>query len=265
MKSTKIKKILFSQNPPDNFERSPYADFVKKYSIKIDLCKFFKIEGILLKNFLAQNINILTHSAVIFTSKNAIDHFFCIVNESKVSMPSTTKYFCANEGIAEYLRKYGVEYYTQNTHFSKNGCNDELIEKIAQYNSNNFLLPMAMDSSTNQLIKLLDEHKINYTKAEFFKISFVDMNKKIDVYSYDMLVFFSPYGIQSLMHNYSDFQQGDIIIATFGNLTYNAAQNAGLNVQIIAPTTKHPSIFSAIGDYLKKHASRRKNTLKKNP
>jgi len=208
-----------------------------------------------LKQFLSQKISILDHQAIILTSNLAVDHFFRIVSELNITMPADTKYFCTHEGTADYLQKF-INYSRKKTYFSENGTAKKLLEKMLRHRSNNFFLPTTMDSSINQLVELLDEKKINYTKAEFFKISFPDVRKKIDVFSYDMLIFFSPYGIQSLIHNYPDFQQGNTVIGVLGTRVLAAAQDAGLNVQIIAPTPKHPSILSAVDNYLKKTTPR---------
>jgi uroporphyrinogen-III synthase len=251
MKETRIRKILFSQNFPANFEKSPYANFLNKYHAKVDFYKFFQVEGLPVKDFLSKNISISKHDSVILTSKNAVEHFFCIANELKINIPIATRYFCTNEGIADHLQRYDNPD-KRKIFFSENGSSEKLIEKITKYSSDTFLLPTAMDSANNQLVELLDENKINYTKAEIFKILFANVREEIDIYSYSMLVFFSPCGIQSLMHNYPDFKQNNIIIGTFGTNTFAAAQEAGLNVQIIAPSPEHSSIFSAVDKYLQK-------------
>ena len=248
---SRIKKILFSQHRPSDFEKSSYANYFKNYHVEVDFYKFFKVDEIPLSRFLSYGISISDHTAIIFTSKNAIDYLFRIINELKITLPDTMKYFCSNEGTANYLLKYLVSY-KRKTFFPKDGSPEKLIEKITLNASEKFLLPMAMDSSVNQFIELLNENKINYTKAEIFKISFPKMPSAIDIYSYNMIVFFSPYGIQNLMYNYPDFKQNNMIIATFGSLTLMAAQEAGLNVQISAPTPKDSSIFSALERYLKK-------------
>ena len=254
MRATRIRRILFSQNPPVDFESSPYSDFVKKYNVKISFYKLFQMEGIPSKDFLRQNISILDHTAIILTSKNATDHFFRIVNELKIKIPITIRYFCANVAIANYLQKYPAD--QKKVFFSEDGSTEKLVEKIVKYSSDIFLLPMVKDSSINQLAGFLDENEINYTKAEVFKISFADVSKDIDIYSYNMVVFFSPYGVQNLMQSYPDFKQGNIIIAAFGTHVVEAAQKAGLNVQIIAPTPKDTSIFSAIDKFLQKTNTR---------
>ena len=258
----RVKRILFSQNHPVDFEKSPYADFVKLYNVKIDFYKFFQVEALPLENFLSQNISILDHTSIILTSKNAIDHFFRIVNELKISISSSINFFCTNEGTATYLQKYITR--RRKAFFPEDGSPEKLVEEIAKHASDIFLLPMAMDSSINQLVKLLDEKEINYKKAEIFKISFPDMSKTIDIYTYNMVVFFSPYGIQSLKLNYPDFKQGSMVIGVFGKRAAAAAQKAGLNVQIVAPAPKHLSIFSAVSEYLRKSNPKDRKIKKKN-
>ena len=263
MRATRIKKILFSQHPPANFDKSPYADFVTKYNVKVDFYKFFHVAEVPLKSFLSQNVSVLDYKSVILTSKNATDYFFHIVKKAKINYDYSTavKYFCCNEMIADNLEKY-LYNYMRKIFFSDNGSLERLVEELLQYPEERFLLPMAMDSTNNQLVKLLDENNINYTKAEVFKISFPEVKKDVDIYSYNMLVFFSPYGIQNLFRNYPDFKQGNMAIGVFGTLTLAAAREAGLEVQIIAPTSEHSSIFSAVDKYLKK-ANSRQYTYKK--
>jgi uroporphyrinogen-III synthase len=152
------------------------------------------------------------------------------------------------------LQKYPVD--QKRVIISEDGSTEKLVEKTIKYSSDTFLLPVAKDSSNNQLVELLDKKEINYTKAEVFKISFPDVQNDIDIYSYNMLVFFSPYGIQNLMQNYPNFKQENIIIGAFGYQTIEAAQKVGLNVQIAAPTPKHQSIFSAIDIFLQKTNTR---------
>ncbi len=257
MSIVKIKKILFSQNPPTDFEKSPYAEIVKKYNVKVDFYKFFQIDGLPLAEFRKSRISVLDYTALIMTSKNAVDHFFRIVKELKIKMPITTKYFCINAATANYLQKY-IVCRKRKMFFPEDGNPEKLVTEIANHPSDKFLLPLAIDSSINQLVGLLDEKEIDYTKAEVFKISFADVSKVIDIYSYDMVVFFSPYGIQTLKHSYPDFKQGNIVIGALGSRVVATAQEAGLDVQVIAPTPEHPSIFSAIDQYLQKSNGRRR-------
>jgi uroporphyrinogen-III synthase len=248
----KVKRILFSQNPPANFDKTPYAEIAKKYNVKIDFYKFFKIEGIPLASFRKSRISLSDYDSIIFTSKNAIDHFFRIFKESKAKkLHIGTKYFCINNATAHYLQKYTI--CRKRKVFSPiDGNPEKLVEEIAQYPTDRILFPSAIDSSNNQLIELLDVAQINYTKAEVFKISFTDVSQVIDISTYDMLVFFSPYGIQALTNSYPDFNQADMVIGVLGARVEAAAQEVGLNVQVMAPTKEHPSIFSAVDAYLQK-------------
>jgi len=257
VKTDKIRKILFSQNPPTDFEKSPYAELAKKYNVKIDFYKFFQISGLPLANFRKSKISILDYSAIIITSKNAVDHFFHIAKEMNIKLPVLTNYFCANAATAQYLQKY-TRCRKRRLFFPVDGNPEKLVAEIEKHPEDKFLFPLAIDSSINQLVGLLDEKKINYTKAEVFKISFADVSKIIDIYSYDMVVFFSPYGIQTLMHSYPDFKQENMVIGALGSRVVAAAQEVGLDVQITAPTQEHPSIFSAIDHYLQKNGGRKR-------
>jgi uroporphyrinogen-III synthase len=250
--TVKINKILFSQNFPSNFEKSPYAEIVRKYGVSIDFHKFFQIEEIPLIEFRKTRISILDYTSLIMTSKNAIDHFFRTAKELQIKMPKTTKYFCINAVTANYVRKY-TACHKRKMIYPVDGIPESLVLLIKENPSDNFLFPLAMDSSINQLEKLLDKEQIDYTKAEVFKISFADVSKVIDIYSYDMVVFFSPYGIQTLMYSYPDFKQDKIIIGALGARVIAAAKEVGLDVQVMAPTSEHSSIFSAIDTYLQKN------------
>jgi uroporphyrinogen-III synthase len=248
----KIKKILFSQNPPVNFEKSPYAEIARKYGVNIDFYKFFQIKEIPSVEFRKNRISILDYTTLILTSRNAIDHFFRITKELKINISRSVNYFCINAATANYVRKY-IAYSKRRMFFPKDGTPESLASLMEEHSSDKFLFPLAMDSSINQLVKLLDEKQIDYTKAEVFKISFDDVSKVIDIYSYDMVVFFSPYGIQTLMYSYPDFKQGKIVIGALGTRVIDAAKGVGLDVQIMAPTSEHSSIFSAIDTYLQKN------------
>jgi uroporphyrinogen-III synthase len=251
MSVVKVKRILFSQNPPANFEKSPYAELVKNHGVSVDFHKFFQIKGVPVEEFRKSRISIADYTDIIMTNKKAIDHFFQIAKEMKIKMPKTINYFCINAATALYVRKY-TACRKRRMFFPEDGDPQKLGSLIENHPSGKFLFPLAIDTSVNQLVKLLDDKQINYTKAEVFEISFADVSKFIDIYSYDMLVFFSPYGIQTLMCSYPDFKQGEMVIGALGARVIAAAQNAGLNVQITAPNQKHPSIFSAIDAYLQK-------------
>ena len=245
----KIKNILFSQNPPTDFDKTPYAKLSNKYNIKIDFFKFFQIEGLSASQFRKNRINPCEYTAFIFTSKNAIDHFFAILKENKMQLSIDIKFFCINESTAHYLQKYIV--YRKRKIFYANGTAKELVKILEDNSSEKFLLPCSLESSVNPLISLLNEKKINYKKAEVFQIAMADL-QNINIENYDMIVFFSPFGIQSLKSNFPNYQQGETTIAALGHQVLVAAENEGIKIQIMAPTPEHPSIFTAIDDFLQK-------------
>ena len=252
-----IKKILFSQNPPTDFDKSPYADIAKKYNVKIDFHKFFQITGLPAVDFRKSKIYVQDYSAIIFTNKYAIDHFFRILSELRIDkLPKDTKFFCINASTRHYLQKYTI-CRKRRAFFPKSGEPDKLVEEMSNHPTEKFLFPSALDSSNNQLIGLLDKAKIDYTKAEVFTTSFADVSQVINLYEYDMVVFFSPYGIQALQHSYPDFKQENMIVGALGSRVVAAAQEMGLTVQITAPTQEHLSIFSAVEHYLRKFGIKR--------
>ena len=249
----KIKKILFSQNRPENIERSNYAELVKKYGVQLDFFKFFAIEEIPYTEFKKSHINLLDYSSVIMTSKNAVDHFFRMVKDSKTIMPISTKYFCSNQSIAMYLQKY-VTYRKRKIFFPEDATVESLVADIEHHQEeDNFLVPCSADSSLNQLLQFLDaKTNIQYTRAEMFKMVFPVLQEHINIYDYDMIVLFSPHGVQALFQSYPDFKQPEnMYIATSGKRVLEMALEAGLKVEIWAP--KEPnitSIFTALDQFL---------------
>lgn len=251
----KIKKILFSQHKPANIDKSTYAELDKKYGVKIDFFKFFSIEEIPYSEFKKSHINILEYSSVIMTSKNAVDHFFRIAAAGKIELPITTKYFCSNQSIALYLQKY-VTYRKRKIFFPEDATVGSLVEEIAtNHVEDRFLVPCSADSSLNQLLEHLDAQKsIKYTRAEMFKMVFPKLQEHINIYDYDMLVLFSPHGVQSLFQSYPDFKQPDnMYVATSGKRVLEAAIEAGLKVEIWAPQEPNiNSIFTALDQFLQR-------------
>lgn len=251
----KIKSILFSQNPPIDFDKTPYAELSKKHNVEINFFKFFQIEGISLNQFRKNKINIPDYSSIIFTSKNAINSFFSILNEMKFELSREVRYFCINQSTALYLQKY-IKYRKRKI-FVSDGTAKELVEILENNKEDTFLLPCSIDSCVNPLLSLMDERNIIYKKAEVFQIVMANLHH-MKIENYDMLVFFSPYGISSLKSNYPNYQQGETIIAALGHQVLEAAEEVGLKIEIMAPTAEHPSIFTAIDDYLLKVNGKRK-------
>ncbi len=241
-----IKKVLISQPKPET-EKSPYFDIAEKFGIKIDFRPFIKVEGVAAKDFRVQRINILDYTAVIFTSRTAIDHFFRLCEELRVQIPETMKYFCVTEAIAVYLQKYTV--YRKRKIFFTAGKVQDLMVPIAKHNKETYLLPVS-DVHNDELTKLLDEKRINYKLAIMYRTVSNDFTSE-EQFDYDMLVFFSPSGIASLLKNFPEFEQNDIKIGCFGSTTAQAVKDAGLRLDIQAPTQEAPSMTAALENYLK--------------
>lgn len=237
-----------SQPEPMN-PKSPYFDLAKKYNLKIDFKPFVQVEGISSKDFRHQKINILDFSAVIFTSKTGIDHFFRICNELRIVVPDTMKYFCITENVAFYLQKYIV--YRKRKIFHGKAKFQDLIDIIVKHRDDNFFVPLSLPHNA-EIPDLLGKNNIKYTIGTLYKTISSNFSKG-EEFDYDILVFYSPSGIKSLKENYPDFQQGEIKIAAFGPTTACAVQQEGLRLDIDAPNPKAPSMTMALDFFLKEH------------
>lgn len=241
----KIKKVIISQPEPQN-EKSPYSELAQKYGLKIDFRPFIHVEGVTSKEFRQQKINILEHTAVLFTSKTGIDHFFRICEETRVTVPETMKYFCVTESIALYLQKYTV--YRKRKIFYGDNTFANLMESIKKHKEEKYLVPLS-DVHKPEIPKTLDKAKIKYTKGIFYKTVSSDLSDLKEL-EYDLLVFYSPSGIKSLFDNFPNFQQGDISIGAFGATTAKAVKDAGLRLDVTAPTPQCTSMSQALDCYL---------------
>ena len=242
----KVKNILVSQPPPADLEKSPYADLVNKYKLNIDFRKFIKIEGVSASDFRKDKVYIQEHTAVIFTSRNAVDHFFRIAKDMRVEIADTMKYFCISEATAFYLQKY-VQYRKRKI-FHGHQNFDDLVDIIKKHKEEKFLLPCS-DIHKMSLIKALDDSKINYSKAVIYKTLASDLSD-VNIKDYDLLVFFSPAGVKSLFKNFPDFEQNSTLIGAFGPSTVKAVKESGLNVDIVAPTRTSLSMTVAIEQHI---------------
>ena len=242
----KVKTILVSQ-PEPQAENSPYYDLAEKNKIKVDFRPFIHVAGLDAAEVRKQKVNVPSHTAVILTSRNAVDHFFRICEEIRFNVPNEMKYFCTSEAIAYYLQKY-VVYRKRKIYFGNNTFKD-LIPLIKKHKDEKFLLPSS-DVLKPEIPKLLKEAKIEYTRAIMYNTVSSDLSDLADVY-YDILVFFSPSGIKSLTENFPDFKQNETRIAAFGSSTHKAVKEAGLRLDIKAPTPKAPSMTMAIEQYIK--------------
>jgi uroporphyrinogen-III synthase len=248
--ASSIKKILVSQPKPAT-EKSPYYEIAEKYGVQIDFRPFIKIEPVNSKEFRAQRVNILEHTAIIFTAKTAIDHFFRLCEELRIQIPEAMKYFCVTEAIAVYLQKY-IVYRKRKIFFPASGKLQDLMNPIMKHNKENFLVPVS-DVHKDDLLRLLDEKRIRYQVATMYRTVSNDFEEG-EAFDYHVLLFFSPAGIASLMKNFPDFEQNTIAIGTFGPTTAKAVRDAGLRLDIEAPNPEAPSMAAALENYLKAHA-----------
>lgn len=242
----KIRTILISQPDPGPV-RSPYTDLAESTSVKIDFRPFIQVEGVTAREFRQTRIHILDYSAVIFNSRTSIDHFFRLAQEMRVTIPDSMKYFCISEAAAFYLQKYIV--YRKRKIFYGNGAVTDLADIMKKHKNERYLLPLS-DIHSQEIPKLLDKFGYKYTSAVFYRTVSSDLTDLKDV-NYDIIVFFSPSGIKSLFHNFPDFKQNETKIASFGNNTAQAVREAGLVVDIEAPTPEAPSMTMALEQYIK--------------
>ena len=242
----KVKTILVSQPEPKT-ETSPYFDLSEKQKVKIDFRSFIHVEGISSKEVRAQKIDLSKFTAIILTSRNAVDHFFRIAEEMRFKVPDTMKYFCQSEAVAYYLQKYVV--YRKRKIYVGNRTFPELSKLIKKHKDEKFLLP-ASDKLKPLIPSELNAIGVNWTRADLYKTVVSDLSDLEDVF-YDILVFFSPSGIDSLFKNFPEFKQNNTRIAVFGNSTVRAATNAGLKCNITAPTPETPSMTMALEKYIK--------------
>lgn len=248
-----IKTILVSQPKPEG-EKSPYYDLAEKYKLKIDFRSFIHVEGIDAAEFRLQKVNVSEHTAIILTSKTAVDHFFRIAKEVRFDVPDSMKYFCISEAVAFYLQKY-VTYRKRKIFFGKQTIED-LMDVMKKHKSEKFLLPCT-DILRDKIPTTLEEFEMNFTKAVLYRTVASDLSDLENVY-YDLLVFFSPGGIESLIKNFPDFKQNDTLIAAFGPTTANAVLKNKLRVDVSAPTPNSPSMTAAIENHIKDSLKKKK-------
>ena len=243
-----IKKILVSQPKPSS-EKSPYFDIASKFGVELVFRPFIKVEGISAKEFRTQKVNILDYTAIVFTSRHAIDHFFTLAKEMRLAIPEDMKYFCVTETISLYIQKY-VQYRKRKVFFGTTGKIDDLVPTMAKHKTEKYLVPMS-DVHNDAIAQMLDAKKLIHQECVMYRTVSNDFtSEEVKTFDYDMLVFFSPAGIEALTKNFPDFKQGDIAIATFGPATAKAARDAGLRLDLEAPTEKYPSMTGALQHYL---------------
>ncbi len=249
MNVRKINKVLVSQPKPKS-EKSPYFNIGEKYNVDIHFYPFIRVDRVSLKEFRQQRIDILNHTAIIFTARTAVDKFFSICEETKIAIPETMKYFCISETVALYLQKY-IVYRKRKIFFSQTGRIEGLNNAFTKHSKEKFLLPVP-EEHNDDVINFLDKKKIGYTKSVMYRTVSNDFpaDEKLD---YDMIIFFSPLGILSLRNNFPDYVQGDAAIGCFGKSTAKAVEDAGLRLDCEAPQPEYPSMTAALEAFIKEN------------
>ena len=243
-----VRKILVSQPRPSS-DKSPYFELEKDYGVELVFRPFIKVEGLSSKDFRQQKISILNYTAVVFTSRHAIDNYFKLANDMRLEIPETMKYFCVTETIALYIQKY-VQYRKRKVFFGKTGKIDDLLPTMVKHKAERYLIPLsAVHDDTVK--KLLDAKKLNHTECVMYRTVSNDFTEEeVKTFDYDMCIFFSPSGINAFNTTFGDSMNDKVVVGTFGPATAKAAHDAGLKVALEAPTQKHPSMTSALKDFL---------------
>jgi uroporphyrinogen-III synthase len=244
----KVKTILVSQ-PEPKVENSPYFDLIERQKFKIDFVPFIHVESVPGKEVRNQKVDLNDYTAIILTSRNAVDHYFRIADELRYKVPDSMKYFCQSEAVAYYLQKY-VVYRKRKIYVGKRTFT-ELSPLIKKYKGEKFLLP-STDKLKEEVPNVLNELKVSWKQAILYRTVVSDLSNLRDVF-YDILVFFSPSGIESLLQNFPDFDQKETRIAVFGNTTVKAAADSDLRVDIKAPTPDTPSMTMALEKYIREN------------
>lgn len=242
----KVKTILVSQ--PEQSENSPYHQIIEKYKVKIDFRPFTEVQGITGKDLRSQKIDLTQHTAIILTSRNAVDHFFRVAEEMRFKVPDTMRYFCLSEAVAFYLQKY-ITYRKRKIYVGKKDFSD-LVPSIKKHKEENYLFPTS-EVLSPIIEKSLNDLKIKWSRAIFYKTVHSDISDLKDT-SYDIIALFSPAGVESLYKNFPDFKQQNTKIAVFGASTLKEAEQAGLKISIQAPLPEIPSMTMALEKYLEK-------------
>ncbi|MBR3528888.1 MAG: uroporphyrinogen-III synthase [Bacteroidales bacterium] len=242
----KIKKILISQPEPTDLDKSPYKKLISDYKLDLTFYKFFEVVGIGATEFRKSRIHITEYSAVIFNSKNSVDHFFRLAKELREVIPESMKYFCSTEAIALYLQNY-IQYRKRKIFYGTQYFAD-LVDVMSKHREEKFLFPCS-DEKQTEYTKLLDKAKFKYTKAPMYRSVPRDL-KQFKLEDYDMIALFSPIGVRSLLINFPDAKDSSIMVAAFGTSTHAALNAAGIKITIAAPTKNSPSMAMAIENYL---------------
>jgi uroporphyrinogen-III synthase len=247
-KELKVCSILITQPKPET-EKSPYFDLARKFDIKLDFHAFIRVEGLSGKEFRKQRIDISEYTAIIFTSRYAVDHFFRICEELKVKVSQDMKYFCITEAVALYLQKF-ILYRKRKVFFSADGSTQGLLDVIGKHKNEKYILPVS-DTAKNDIAQYLIKHNIKYAEGTLYRMVSNDI-KPVMQSHYDMIVFFSPFSVQTLFDHDPAFKQNGTLIGAFGPTTSKAVEDSGLRLDVKAPAVNAPSMVSALELFLAK-------------
>lgn len=251
-----IRNILITQPRPET-EKSPYFELAKKYGVDLDFHPFIRLEGIPSKEFRKQKIEISNYTAVIFTSRNAIDHFFRMCEEMKVVISQDTKYFCIAEAVALYLQKF-ILYRKRKVFYGADGTNKGMFDVINKHKGNEkFLYPCSENQQDNEIVNWLKTNNCGYATPFMYRTISNDVKNIIGEKNYDIICFFTPSGVKSLLDNFPSFNQNGTRIGAFGNNTSKAVEQAGLTLDIRAPQPQAPSMVAALEQYLSSFTKRK--------
>jgi uroporphyrinogen-III synthase len=251
-----IKRILITQPRPDS-DKSPYFDLARKFNVELHFHPFIRVEGIPSKEFRKQKIDLAAFSAVIFTSRNAIDHFFRICEELKLSVSQDTKYFCITEAVALYLQKF-ILYRKRKVFYGADGTNKSMFDVINKHKENEkFLYPCSENQQDNEIVGWLRVNQCGFATPFMYRTISADVKEIVNGSAYDIICFFTPSGVKSLFDNLPKFKQNGTRIGAFGSNTSKAVEDAGLSLDIKAPLPQTPSMVAALDNFLQGQTKRK--------
>lgn len=243
-----IEKVLISQPKPTS-DKSPYYDLAKKYNLELNFHQFIKVEGVSVKEFRKNGIDLAQYMGVIMLSRNSVDHFFRICEELKFKVSPDMRYFCTTEAVALYLQKF-IQYRKRKVFFSADGTPEGLIDVLAKFkDKEQFIMPVS-EFTKNEITPLLKSHDVKFIESVMYRTVSNDLNN-YNPNDYDLIIMFSPFGVEAVMNDWPEVKKKKIRVATFGATTTEAAKVAGMNVVIEAPTPQAPSMVTALDLYIK--------------
>ena len=249
MSEIAVKKILITQPRPES-DKSPYFDLARRHDVEMAFLPFIRLEGIASKDFRRQKVEIGNYSAVIFTSRHAIDHFFRTAEEMKITVSQDTKYFCITEAVALYLQKF-ILYRKRKVFYGADGTNKSMLDVVNKHKENEkFLYPTSENQQDNEIVNWLKSNHCEFATPYMYRTISNDIKEIFSKEVFDIICFFTPSGVRSLFDNFPEFKQNGTLIGAFGNNTSRTAEEAGLVLEIKAPQPMAPSMISALEKYL---------------